>query len=162
MALQMLTIGGYSRVLHLSQYYLHGRRSLQQKFKLTGVSKRRLRRWNLVLIQPTCAESASHCLTAIKKQKYYSLPISNLFYPHSQVSMNFVGAKRPSAEIEDDSTDAVKVARLTQAHARRQLSFSAASSPPVVVSVFLLNKEKKISLFLAAWCYTQRILNNML
>ena len=73
-----------------------------------------------------------------------------------------VGAKRPSAEIEDDSTDAIKVARLTQAHARRQLSFSAASSPPVVVSVFLLNKEKKISLFLAAWCYTQRILNNML
>ena len=48
-----------------------------------------------------------------------------------------VGSKRPSAEVDDDSTSTnpVKVARLTQAHARRQLSFSAAASPPVVVSV---------------------------
>ena len=50
-----------------------------------------------------------------------------------------VGSKRSSAELDDDSTNPVKVARLTQAHARRHLSFSASSSssPPVVVSLFL-------------------------
>ena len=59
-----------------------------------------------------------------------------------------VGSKRPSAEIDDDSTNPVKVARLTQAHARRQLSFSAASSPPVVVSVFLKKKTLSFSCYL--------------
>ena len=43
-----------------------------------------------VLIQPICAESASHYLTAITKPKDYSLPISNQFYPPSQVSMNLL------------------------------------------------------------------------
>ena len=48
------------------------------------------------------------------------------------VQHELVGSKRPSTEEDDDSTNPVKVARLTQAHARRQLSFSAAASPVVV------------------------------
>ena len=48
-----------------------------------------------VLIQPICAESASHCLTAITKPKDYSLPILNQFYPPSQVSMNLLVPRGP-------------------------------------------------------------------
>lgn len=67
-----------------------------------------------------------------------------------------VGSKRSSAEIDDDSTNHVKVARLTQAHARRHLSFSAApsssSSPPVVVSL-LLNYFFILLLYVNLRCY---------
>lgn len=69
---------------HLERYFVHGRRSLQQKLEQTIVSKLLLHWWKHVLVRDTCAESALHCLTAIKKQKLYSLPISNQFYLPSQ------------------------------------------------------------------------------
>ena len=41
------------------------------------------------------AFGVSHCLNAMKKPKYYSLPISNQFYPPSQVSMNLLVPRDP-------------------------------------------------------------------
>ena len=52
-----------------------------------------------------------------------------------------VGSKRFSAEIDDDSGNAAKIARLS---AKRQLSFSLVSSPPVVVSASYLIRNKTV------------------
>lgn len=56
----------------------------------------------------------------------------------SQPGHKLVGSKRPSAKLDDYSTNSAKVARLNQAHAIRQLSFSAAAAAPLPVVVSAL------------------------
>ena len=76
-----------------------------------------------------------NCFTLFDRyQKTKALLLTNIEPVLSSQPILVGSRKRPSAEMDDDSVQATKVMRLTQSHARRQLSFSQASSPPVVVS----------------------------